>query len=98
MPAGHMGTLSGHPFQIYFARFHFVKLLPLRGRHVYAEVHIFARFHFVKLLPLRGRHVYAEVHIFARFHFVYFLFLRAPSGPIIPFGDMGTLWAPIFKK
>ena len=24
--------------------------------------------------------------------------MRAPPGPIIPFGDMGTLWAPIFKN
>ena len=74
MPAGHMGTLSGTHLNI-FARFHFVKLLPLRGRHVcMEEVHIFARFHFVKLLPLRGRHVcMEEVHIFARFHFVNFL-------------------------
>ena len=27
-----------------------------------------------------------------------FSFLRAPSGPLIPFGDMGTLWAPTFQK
>ena len=25
-----------------------------------------------------------------------FSFLRAPSGPLIPFGDMGTLWAPMW--
>ena len=37
-------------------------------------------------------------HIFARFHFVISFFMRAPSGPLIPFGDMGTLWAPIFKN
>ena len=37
-----------------------------------------------------------EVHIFARFHFVSFLFMRAPSGPLIPEGDMGTLWAPMW--
>ena len=91
MPCGHMGTPIGAPISNIFARFHFVKLLPLRGRHVCMEVHIFARFHFVKLLPLRGRHVCMEVHIFARFHFVNFLFLRAPSGPL-----MGTLWAPMW--
>ena len=38
------------------------------------------------------------MHIFARFHFVISFFMRAPSGPLIPFGDMGTLWAPIFKN
>ena len=37
-------------------------------------------------------------NIFARFHFVISFFMRAPSGPLIPEGDMGTLWAPIFKK
>ena len=36
-------------------------------------------------------------NIFARFHFVISFFMRAPSGPLIPFGDMGTLWAPILK-
>ena len=42
--------------------------------------------------------MHGGAHIFARFHFVSFLFMRAPSGPLIPFGDVGTLWAPTFKK
>ena len=27
-----------------------------------------------------------------------FSFMRAPSGPLIPFGDVGTLWAPTLKN
>ena len=100
----HFVGLNGHPYEVPIwvpyrapiSRFHFVKLLPLRGRHIACgcpmEVRTyFARFHFVKLLPLRGRHIACgcpmEVRTyFARFHFVMLFSLRAPSGPL-----MGTL-------
>ena len=72
----------------YFARFYFVKLLPLRGRYVCAGGQEVRR---------SGGGTY-----FARFYFVIYFLLRAPSGPLmgtLSGTHVGTpMGHPLFKN